>query len=144
MTVKLRNKLNTVGLTYDEFFKAALAFTGCPYKWAMPGSIVGEVVPATGASLGTPIGIVQNAPAAGEQARVRLFGKSIVAACMGASNFNHGTFISVGSHGGAIPSLSGLAFGRWAGSSMLSGASTAYGEVWINAMGFGTCVVGAS
>lgn len=142
MTQKIRQKLSTVGLTYDEFFVAGVSFASCPYKWAMPGSVAGEVVPATGASLGAPIGIVQNAPAAGAQARVRMLGKSLTAACMGASNLAFGTLVSVGSHGGTIPSVCGMAFARWAGSTMLSGASTAYGEVFVYPIG--ACVPGAS
>ena len=140
---KIRTKLQSTGLVHDEIFTAAVNLSACAYKWVMPGSVAGEVVPATGASLGAPIGILQNLPTAGQQARVRVYGKSLTAACLGACNLAHGTFVTVGSHAGATPSTCGLALARWAGSAVLTTASAAYGEVFL--FGFvATCVAGAS
>lgn len=132
------------GIEWDEPFKAAVSLATAQYKWVQPGSIFGEVILATGASLGTPLGVLQNAPAAGEIARVRVLGKTIIAACVGACNLVHGTFITAGSQGVGIPSVCGMAHGRWAGSSILSTASQTYGEAFISALGLGTCVPGAS
>lgn len=132
------------GFAADELLTAAVSFAGCPFRFVMPGSINGEVVPATGASLGAPLGVIQNAPAAGQQARVRMFGKSIVAACLSTCDLRNGTYVQAGSHAGAIPSVCGLANARWAGSTILSAASQAYGEVWLNGPSFATCVAGAS
>ena len=143
---RIRTGLKSTGLVHDELFNAAIAMNSAcaAYKWVMPGSITGEVTLATGASLGAPIGVLQNLPAAGQVARVRVYGKSFTAACMGACNLAHGTFVTVGSHGNAVPSTCGLAYGRWAGSSVLTTASANLGEVFVFAFGFGTCVPSAS
>lgn len=142
---KYRHPLRAAaGLRADEIFTAAQSFSGSPYRWVTPGSIYGEVVLATGASNGTPIGVIQNTPAAGEPAKVRVFGKSIVAASPGACNLNHGTFITVGSHANALASTCGLVLARWAGSQVLSGAGGVYGEAFIAALGFAACAPSTS
>lgn len=144
---KIRTALKAVGLVWDEFFTAGVTFASCPYRWVMPGSIAGEVVPATGASLGTPLGIIQNTPGPQGQARVRMMGKSLMAACMTTCNLIPGTWVVAGSHAGGVPSVCGLANARWAGSITLS-ASTAnwggYGEVYLQGPSFSTCIGGAS
>lgn len=146
---KYRTKLTAGnGLAWDETFTAAVAFTGCPYKFCAPGSIVGEVIPAAGGACAYAFGIVQGAPAAGQKVQVRLMGKSIVAACMASCNLIQGTWVGVGSHGGACPSVCGLAHARWASSTVSSAASTSawggYGEVYLLGPSFATCVAQAS
>ena len=142
---KFRTQLKTTGLVWDELFTAAVSFAGSPaYKWVAPGSIYGEVIPATGASLPAPIGIAQNNPAATGLVRVRVMGKSITSACLGACNLIQGTYITVASGGQTTPSVCGLATARWAGSNVLSTASAAYGEVYLLGPSFNTCVAGAS
>lgn len=47
------------------------------YKWVAPtASVAGNVELCTGASLPTPLGILQNSPCAGEEARVKILGFS--------------------------------------------------------------------
>lgn len=142
---KLRSPLKAVGFVWDEFFTAAVPFTGCPFKWVAPGSILGEVVPATGASNLAPIGVAQNTPAAGGLVRVRMMGKTIVAASLGACSVFQGTFLTVGSHGNALATSCGLAVARAAGSLLTGGTvGQLYTEAYLQGPSFNTCVAAGS
>lgn len=143
---KLRTKLNATGLSWDENFVAAVSFAASPaYKWVMPGSIYGEVIPATGASNLTPIGIAQNNPGATGTVRVRVMGKSLMAASLGACSVFQGTYITVGSHGMGLATSCGLAVSRAAGS-LLTGATVGslLTEVYLVGPGYNTCAAAGS
>ena len=146
---KIRTALRTTGLVWDEFFKAATDMSAaCAlYKWVQPGSVFGEVALATGASLGAPLGVLQNNPPAGCIARVRVMGKSITVASMNACSLLPGTWVAVGSAAQSFPTTCGIANARWAGSitSSASGASWGgYGEVYLLGPSFNACIAGAS
>jgi hypothetical protein len=137
----IRTKLRSTGLTADELFLAGTSFAGSgAYKWAMPGSTFGEVVPATGASNKYPLGVAQNNPAAGAQVRVRVFGKTIVAASLATCNLVNGMWITVGSMGMTIEAC-GLANARWAGSTLTActANTTQYGEIFLVGPSFTAC-----
>ena len=140
---KIRTALRTVGLVWDEYFTAAVNMSAAcaAYKFVQPGSIFGEVSFAAGGACAQAIGILQNSPAAAGQARVRVMGKSIVAACIGACVLVPGTFVQVGSFGGAAPTGCGVAQARWAGSAVSSCAT--YGEVYLLGPSFSSCISAA-
>ncbi len=146
MPQKFRTKVIATGLTHDEIFTAATTMAGSPYRFVVPGSIAGEVILATAASNPTPIGVVQNAPAANEPARVRIWGKTLIAASTGLCNLRFGVYVTAGSVGTACYSGSlGIALGRWAGSTitMTNGTPSAtYGEMFL--VGFASCPVAGS
>ncbi len=141
---KIRTALRTTGLAWDETFKAAVDMSAAcaAYKWVQPGSVAGEVSFAGAPACPTPWGILQNNPPAGCPARVRMFGKSIMAACFNACNLVPGTWIVPASGGVGVPSTCTIGNARWAGSISLS-VSTAnwggYGEVFLGGPSFSTC-----
>lgn len=146
---KIRTPLRAVGLIWDEPFKAGVDLSNaCAlYKWVQPGSIFGEVVPATGASNPYPLGILQNQPSPQGSARVRVMGKSLLATCMGPSSLNNGGWVTAGSGGlGVTPSISScMANARYAGSGLASGlVPLQYAEVYLLGPSFSTCVSTAS
>ena len=94
----------TYGWGLDESFKAATNLSACQYHWVKAGSVAGEVAAATAGSVPLPLGVLQNDPNAGEEAVVRLFGISKLAASGAlssgaASPIAHGDPVTVGSHG---------------------------------------------
>ena len=122
----------------DEDFTAGENLSGSQYSFVVPGSVVGEVKRATGASLPAVFGVLQNAPTSGQTARVRMIGKTLVRAWPAACVLGYGTFITVASTGGACPSGSlpgGPVVGRWVGSAV-STSATLYGEAYVNCMAF--------
>lgn len=142
---KIRTALRTTGLTWDETFKAATDMSAaCAiYKWVQPGSISGEVSFASVTPCATPWGILQNTPPAGCAARVRLMGKSIMAACFNACNLTNGVWVTVASGGVGNPSTCTIGLARWTGSAALSTSTAAwggYGEVFLLGPGFATCI----
>lgn len=66
-------KYHDMGIA-DISFIAAADLTAKQYHFVMPGSVFDEVVLATGASNGAPLGVLQNSPSAGQEARVRILG----------------------------------------------------------------------
>ncbi len=141
---KFRTAVRVRSFAWDEIFTAGVAFTGCPFKFVQPGSVAGEVVPcAFAAGCPLPLGVIQNAPAAGASAVVRLMGRTQIAACFTACGFNFGTFVNVASHAGAIPSTCTTAVGRWSASNSTS-VSTAnwggYGEIFLTGPSFSSCI----
>ena len=137
------------GLVVDLPMIAAVDFSACAtaqYRFVTPGSIVGEVVLATGASNPAPLGVIQNLPAPGQPARVRVFGISTMIACTPATcNLLNGTYISAGSNGAACAAGAlGVVLGRWLSASIASGACTATGCAFINCAGFGSACPGAA
>lgn len=94
----------TYGVGFDESFKAAVDLSAKQYYWVRAGSVVNEVALATGGSVPQPIGILQNNPKAGEEAVVRIFGISKLAASATASTgaasaIANGDIITCGSGG---------------------------------------------
>ncbi len=135
------------GFVVDETFTAATNLATKQYYFVSPGSIAGEVVLSTGASLPMPIGVLQNTPTAGQPARVRVFGRTTLTACTGACNLMFGTFLTSGSAGNALPSVCGLVLARWASASAVSTGcvSTCANGALVNCLaGFGTCIGAAS
>ena len=143
---KIRTALKTTGLVWDEIFTAAVDMSGSTsYKWVMPGSIYGEVVPATGASNRAPIGIAQNAPTAGGQVRVRVMGKSLMGASLGACSVFQGTYVTTGSHGYGFATSCGIATARASGSLLTGGTvGLLYTEVYLAGPSFNSCVAAGS
>lgn len=92
-------------MAFDESFVAAVDFSGSQYKFVKAGSVVGEVSGGTGASLPNVLGVLQNDPAAGEIACVRIFGVSKLSCCAAvipgaaASAIAMGDCIACGSNG---------------------------------------------
>lgn len=141
---KMRTALKTVGLVWDEYFKAATDMSAAcaAYKFVQPGSVAGEVSFAGATPCATPWGILQNAPPAGCPARVRVMGKSIMAACFNACNLTPGVWVANASGGVGVPSTCTIGVARCAGSAALSTSTAAWGgyiEVFLLGPGFATC-----
>ncbi len=130
--------------TQDLSFTAAVNLSSYQYHAVTPGSVVGEVTSATGASNPAPFGILQNAPSAGQEAAVRVYGVSKIFAKTDSScALGNGKFFTLNASGQAAHSGSeqGLAFGRWLDATVAI-SSCAYGMVLFN--GMGTCALSAS
>lgn len=123
----------------DAPFIADTDLTAKQYYWVTVASTAGYVKIATGASNPTPLGILQNSPSAGQEARVRLLGPSKSIGANAACNLAYGTMVVSGS--GAQSETAngfGLVNGRWLSANVTSGS--VYGEVFI----FGTSASAAS
>ena len=147
MPIKFRGKAHfTAGATIDEPYIAAESLTTKQYYFVAPGSIVGEVIAATGASNPAPIGVLQNAPGAAELAYVRVFGVTTLTGCAAACQISYGRFIRSSSVGaGEVPgSLGGAVVqGRWLGASVATNGS-GQANAFINCFGFSACSVSGS
>lgn len=91
----------------------------------------GCVVAATGASNPGVLGILQNSPSSGQEARVRLLGPSKIVASPGACNLTQGRLVTTASHARAIGASGGLGdlvLGMWLSGSVSSGS--AVGEIF--------------
>ena len=147
MPTKQRIKLIAQGgLVVDLPMIAAVDFSTCgQYRFVSPGSIVGEVVLATGASLPGALGVMQNTPAAGGPARVRVFGISTITACLGACNLINGTYITAGSNGTACyAGVAGVTLARWLSASVASTGSTTTGCAFVNCAGAPSACLGSA
>ena len=123
----------------DAPFIADADLTGKQYYWVTAASTAGYVKLATGASNPTPLGILQNSPSAGQEARVRLLGPSKAYAAVGTCNLTIGNMVTAASTGEAVSVTGyGTVNGRWLGPTTTSGV--VYGEVII----FGTSASAAS
>ena len=116
-------------------------------RFVSPGSVNGEVILGTGASLPVPLGVLQNSPTAGQPARVRIFGVSTLTACPAACQLIPGTFITSGSLGAACAAGAlGIVLGRWLSASV--SASTVSGCAFVNCAAFpffgSACVPGST
>ena len=144
---KFRTKVSALsGFEYDELFTAAESLTARQYYFVAAGSIVGEVIAATGASNPTPLGVLQNAPAAAGEARVRVLGKTSLTGSPNACNLSYGRFISSGSTGFALASLDSACnvLGRWLSASLVSTGGSILGTAFVNCTGFSGCRIEAS
>ena len=111
---KHRNPFHAAaGLKVDRIFKANGDLSTCQYRFVSPGGVDGEVVGANGASNPFPLGILQNAPTASQNAIVRLFGESQLTAVATACTLRFGDFVSSTGCGAAqYTGASGMIFGR--------------------------------
>ncbi len=128
----------------DVPFTAAVDLTAKQYHFVRAGSVVGEVLTANGASNPMPLGILQNSPSAGQEARVRMFGFSKVVGDLNATCIlKYGSVVICASDGqaemGAVVTGS-VVCGRWMDSSV-TGASV-YGQMFF--YGTSVCTVSAS
>ncbi len=122
----------------DAPFLADTDLTAKQYFLVSAASTVGYVGLATGASNPAVLGILQNSPSAGQEARVRLFGPSKVIASPGACQLATGRYVTTASHAmaiGASGGLGDLVFGMWLSGSFTSGCQ--YGEMMF--YGFTAC-----
>jgi len=119
----------------DAAFTAAVDLTAKQYYWVKPGSVVGEVNLATGGSDTTPIGVLQNSPSAGQEARVRIFGfTKVYAVAVSGSPITYGNFIGVNLTAESIRTITvggaSAVLGRWLDATVPSTGSR-YGEALI-------------
>ena len=119
----------------DAAFTAATDLTAKQYFFVQPGSVVGEVKLATGGSDTAPIGVLQNSPSAGQEARVRVMGFSkVYAVAVTGSPIAYGNFIGVNLSGEAVRAITvggaSAVMGRWLDATVASTASR-FGEAFI-------------
>lgn len=148
MPISYRNKANfTAGAGIDEPFLADVSLATCQYRFVVPASTAGYVTGANGASNPTPLGVLQNAPAAGEIARVRVFGSTcLVVVTPSGCGLAFGRFISASTVGQGVPTAcetGGPILGRWIDTGLAVSSSTT-GKAFINCAAFVTCPVSAS
>src|SRR3990167_3940094 len=112
--------------TVDIGFTADVDLTTKQYLFVTPASTQGNVKVSTGASNPTVLGVLQNSPSAGQEARVRVLGFSKLVGENGTCNLTVGTFVTSGSDGqGEMVQLSGCpAVGRWMGPTYATARST--------------------
>ena len=131
-------KYHDIGVA-DVGFTADTDLTARQYHFVTPASTQGNVKLSTGASNPTVLGVLQNSPSAGQEARVRIVGFSKLVGENGTCNLTVGTFITSGSDGqGESVQLSGCpAVARWMGPTN-STAGSIFGEVLL--FGFSACI----
>jgi len=113
----------------DVSFIAGVDFSTSQYQFVTPGSVAGEVTLGTGASGPAPIGIIQNNPSAGQEARVRILGFSkLVCEINSTCTLLWGRWLTCGSggHGEPLTAVACPAMARYmeagAGSAVTSGS----------------------
>ncbi len=122
----------------DAGFTAATDLTSKQYYFVMPGSVAGEVKIANGGSDVAPLGVLQNSPSAGQEARVRVLGFSkVYAVAVSGCEIGYGAFVQCNANGEAIraiPTSPCMAVaGRWIDAAVSSTASR-YGECFVLGM----------
>ena len=131
----------------DVSFVAATDLTGLQYHFVKPGSVLGEVVVANGASNPAPFGILQNAPSPTQEARVRLLGPSKLFCLTGATcGIAYGRFVTVNASGQGIPIATEAGspiLARNIGDTMAVSASQ-FIEVFYFGAGLNACATSAS
>jgi hypothetical protein len=148
MAINYRNKVNLLaGVGIDELFTADVDLSACQYHLVQPASTAGNVTGATGASNPTPMGVLQNAPALGQAARVRMFGVTqLVVVTPSGCGLAYGRFISASTVGQGVPSAcetGGPIVGRWIDTGVAVSTCTV-GKAFVNCGGFSVCPVAAS
>jgi len=130
----------------DASFIADADLTDWQFRFVTVASTVGNVKKSTGASNPMPVGVLQNSPSAGQEARVTVLGFSklvglATATCdvrwgkfLGASNGGQGYVHNTGT-GSAVQA-------RWLDANVTSGS--AIGQAFIFGIGFATCAIAAS
>ena len=132
-------KWHDVG-TVDIGFTADVDLTAKQYLFVTPASTQGNVKVSTGASNPTPIGILQNSPSAGQEARVRVLGFSKVVGENGTCNLTVGSFGFAASDGQfeTLVAAGCPAMARWMGPTYAT-AGSIVGEVLLFG-GFSACL----
>lgn len=130
----------------DAPFLADVDLTSYQYRFVMPASTAGYVTYATGASNPSPLGVLQNSPSAGQEARVRVFGFSkVVGITPSGCGLAYGRYVSCSTTGQAVPTASetgSIIYGRWLDAG-LAVSSSAIGMILLSGA-FGTCPAAAS
>ena len=128
----------------DAPFVEAADLTGKQYYFVRAGSVVGEVNTATGASNPIPIGVLQNALSAGQEARVRMIGPTKLVGEAATCNLVYGKFFLSASDGQAeaMATAAGSPIcGVWLDATLSSGS--AIGQAFFFPS-WGACAVAAS
>ena len=128
-------------LVPDVSFLADVDLTTHQYKFVTVASTVGNVKLATGASNPAPVGILQNSPSLGQEARVRVFGESVVAASgnLGGCQLAYGRYGMVASNGlfQSLSTESGCTVaGRWLDAATTGATGSVFGRVYLYPAGF--------
>lgn len=129
----------------DAPFLADVDLTSYQYFFVIPASTAGYVKLATGASNPTPLGVLQNSPSQGQEARVRVIGfTKVKAVAPSGCGLAYGRFISASIGGHAVPQAADDAavLGRWLDTG-LAVSSCVIGMAFINCAGFSSCSTAA-
>ena len=131
-------KYHDIGLA-DIGYTADADLTAKQYHFVTVASTAGNVKTATGASNPTVLGVLQNSPSAGQEARVRVLGYTKIVGENGACNLTYGSFLTSGSDGQAeTMTPSGCpAVARWM-SATYTTAGSIFGEALL--FGFSACI----
>jgi hypothetical protein len=148
MPVNFRQKVYlTGGAGIDENFLADGSLASNQFYFVIPSSATGYVQLGNGASNPTPIGVLQNAPASGGLARVRVFGSTCLAVVTPSGcGLAYGRFITASTVGQGVPTASetgGIVLGRWLDAGVAAASGTT-GKAFVNCAGFATCAIAAS
>lgn len=129
---------------HDATFIAGRDFSSCQYQFVSAGSVAGEVVLGTGTCNPVPLGVIQNSPCTGQEARVRVFGFTKLVCDVDGSgcNLNWRNFIMCASngHGQAASTVGSPVNAIYMDSSVTSGSVIA--QVYLLPMT--TCFAGAT
>jgi len=137
---------NDLGIA-DVSFLAATNLSLNQYYFVIPGSVAGEVNVANGASNPTPMGILQNAPSAGQKARVRVLGFSkLFCVTPSGCGIGYGRYVTANASGQGIPTATEN------GSAVLARnfdtaapvSASRFLKVFVNCAGVSPCAVSAS
>lgn len=130
----------------DMTFTADADLTSWQYRFVTVASTVGNVKAATGASNPMPVGVLQNSPSAGQEARVTVFGPTkLVARDTGTCNVRYGKLLSASNGGQGYVHDTGTGsavVARWLDAAITSGS--AIGQAFVFGLGFATCAIAAS
>jgi len=130
----------------DVSFQADVDLTLIQYYFVTPASTAGNVKVATGASNPAPMGVLQNAPSAGQEARVRVMGMSkVFAVTDGTCALAWGRFLTANASGQAagVAAEQAVTLGRWLDTSAPLSASR-FGNAFINCLAATGCAPSAS
>lgn len=142
-----KTRAQTLGLggaRFGEPFTAAVSLASHKGKFVRAGSVQGEVNLANGASNSSVLGVLINAPTAGQQALVAPPGYVTAIGRGAACNLTYGKFVICASDGLAEPVATAAGSpvcGKWLGASLTAGASS---EGTLLFFGMTACHVAAS
>jgi hypothetical protein len=129
----------------DMSFTSDEDLTAKQYRFVIPASTAGKVMIANGASNPTPLGVLQNSPSAGQEARVRVIGPTKLEVVNASGcGLAYGRFVTSSSVGQGISQASEnvVVLGRWLDTAVALSAC-AIGQAFINCAGFATCAPSA-
>ena len=128
----------------DVPFLADIDLTAKQYYFVMVASTLGNITTATGASNPAPIGVLQNAPSLGQEARVRVLGFTKLVGEATTCNLTYGKFFYSSSDGQAQPIITAAGSpicGTWLDATLSSGS--AIGQA-LFLPSWGACAISAS